>query len=159
MSVLGVDIGSAGALALVSDAGELVEVADIPILADGPNGRPTICAPLLSNVIRRWSPGEAFVEHVGTLPTDGRVGAFAFGRARGVLEGVLGALAVSTKWLTVPTWRRAVGLPATASKDAARSEAIRRWPANAELFARIRDDGRAEAALIAVAGILRSRST
>jgi hypothetical protein len=39
------------------------------------------------------------------------------------------------------------------TKDAARSEVIRRWPDKAELFARVKDDGRAEAALIALAGI------
>jgi crossover junction endodeoxyribonuclease RuvC len=41
------------------------------------------------------------------------------------------------------------------AKDRARSEAIRRWPGHAALFARVKDDGRAEAALIGVAGLLR----
>ena len=44
---------------------------------------------------------------------------------------------------------------ATELKDAARSEAIRRRPAKADLFARLKDDGRAEAALIAIAGMQR----
>ena len=35
------------------------------------------------------------------------------------------------------------------------AEAIRRWPAHAALVACIKDDGRAEAALIAVAGLMR----
>jgi hypothetical protein len=48
---------------------------------------------------------------------------------------------------------------ARASKDAARSEAIRRWPNHAGLFARVKDDGRAEAALIAVAGLLRGQAS
>jgi hypothetical protein len=54
-------------------------------------------------------------------------------------------------------WKRAVGIPPgkDGAKDAARSEAIRRWPQKADLFARVKDDGRAEAALIAVAGISR----
>jgi crossover junction endodeoxyribonuclease RuvC len=58
-------------------------------------------------------------------------------------------------FLTPPSWKRAVGIPPgkDGTKDAARSEAIRRWPHKAELFARVRDDGRAEAALIAVAGL------
>ena len=57
--------------------------------------------------------------------------------------------------MTPATWKRAVGLPAgrEGAKDAARSEAIRRWPAKAGLFARVKDVGRAEAALIAVAGL------
>jgi len=65
-------------------------------------------------------------------PSEGAVGAFAFGRSRGVVEGVCGTL-----------------------DHAACSEAIRRWPHKAALFARVKDDGRAEAALIAVAGLAR----
>lgn len=43
------------------------------------------------------------------------------------------------------------------AKDRARAEALRRLPSNAGLFARKRDDGRAESALIAVAGLLRQK--
>jgi crossover junction endodeoxyribonuclease RuvC len=57
-------------------------------------------------------------------------------------------------FVSPPAWKRAVGLT-LASKDASRSEAIRRWPGNATLFARVSDDGWAEAALIAAAGLLR----
>jgi crossover junction endodeoxyribonuclease RuvC len=54
-------------------------------------------------------------------------------------------------------WKRAVGIPPgkDGAKDAARSEAIRRFPASAALFARVKDDGRAESVLIAVAGLMR----
>ena len=85
------------------------------------------------------------------------MGAFAFGRCRGVIEGVTAALGLPTVFLTPPTWKRAVGIPpgAAGAKDAARSEAVRRWPAKASLFARVKDDGRAEATLIAVAGLMR----
>src|SRR5260370_41066704 len=82
-----------------------------------------------------------------TLP--GPVGAFAFGRARGAIEGCLGALAVPIVWLTVPTWRRAVGLPVSASKDHGRAAAIPRWPAFPDRLPLARGDGRAESALIA----------
>jgi crossover junction endodeoxyribonuclease RuvC len=41
------------------------------------------------------------------------------------------------------------------AKDAARSEAIRRWPDKAAWFARVKDHGRAEAALIGRAGLQR----
>jgi hypothetical protein len=46
-------------------------------------------------------------------------------------------------------------MPPGRDKDAARAEAIRRWPGQAGLFARKKDDGLAEAALIAVAGMMR----
>jgi crossover junction endodeoxyribonuclease RuvC len=54
-------------------------------------------------------------------------------------------------------WKRIVGIPPgkEGAKDRARAEAIRRWPSKAALFARKRDDGRAEACLIGLAGLKR----
>jgi crossover junction endodeoxyribonuclease RuvC len=85
------------------------------------------------------------------------VGAFAFGRSKGVIEGVMAALGVPVGFLTPSAWKRLVGIAPgkEGAKGAARSEAIRRWPAQAGLFAHVKDDGRAEAALIAIAGIMR----
>lgn len=158
--IIGVDIGAQGALALLSDDGALIAVEDMPILRDGPANRPSVNAPLLAAIVSQWAPSRAFVEFVGARPGEGPVGAFAFGRSRGVIEGVLGALGVSANTLAPASWKRAVGIPPgrDGAKDAARSEAIRRWPAHAALFARARDDGRAEAALIAVAGMKRERA-
>jgi crossover junction endodeoxyribonuclease RuvC len=85
----------------------------------------------------------------------GNLGLLDIGGARGCLEGIFGAMGVSVTMLTVPTWRRALGLPVAATKEMARGAAVRRWPAHAVQFARVRDDGRAEAVLIAVAGLFR----
>ena len=83
--------------------------------------------------------------------------AFAFGRSRGVIEGCPAAFAVPATLIAPAAWKRAVGIPPgkNGAKDAARSQAIRRWPAKADLFARVKDDGRAEAALIGLAGLMR----
>ena len=153
-NIVGIDIGTKGALALLSSSGELLDVADMPVLNDGPKGRPAVNAPLLAELVWKWHAVAAFIELVGARPGEGAVGAFAFGRSRGVVEGVLGACGVPATTIAPASWKRALGL-ACASKDASRSEAIRRWPNHAALFARVKDDGRAEAALIAVAGLLR----
>lgn len=155
--ILGVDIGRSGGLALLTAEGELVFTAAMPVLNDGPAGRPAANAPLLSALLRQWNPTTAFVEYVGARPGEAASGAFAFGRCRGVVEGVLGAHGLPVRFLTPPVWKRAVGLPAgkDGAKDAARSEAIRRWPALASSFAAKGSDGLAEAALIAVAGMMR----
>ena len=156
--ILGIDIGRMGAVALLSAEGDLLDVTDLPVLNDGPKGRPAVNAALLTPIIRAWGPGKAFVEYVGARPGEAASGAFAFGRCRGVIEGVLGARQIPVTFLTPASWKRAIGIPPGRDmKDAARSEAIRRWPALAELFVRTKDDGRAEAALIGLAGILRSR--
>jgi crossover junction endodeoxyribonuclease RuvC len=153
--IVGIDPGITGALVLMSLLGDLLDVADMPCVADGTKGRQTVNAALLAAIFRRWSPSVAFCEFVGARPTDAKVAAFAFGRCRGAIEGTLGALGIPVAMLTVPTWRRTVGLPVGATKEMARGEAIRRFPCHAEWFARVRDDGRAEAALIGVAGLIR----
>jgi crossover junction endodeoxyribonuclease RuvC len=156
--ILGVDIGSTGALALLTPEGDLVEVAEMPTLRDGPKGRPNVNGPLLADLVYRWKATCAFIEFVGARPGEGAVGAFAFGRSRGVVEGVLAGCGVPAQFITPPVWKRAVGVPPgkDGAKDAARSIAIQRWPSKAGLFARVKDAAAAEAALIAVAGITRN---
>ena len=148
-----------GAIALIDERGELLEVHDMPCLDAGPKGRPALNAPLLAAIVASAGASLAYVEWVGPRPTDGAVQAFAFGRCKGVLEGVLAAHGVPVAFLTPPQWKRLVGIaPGKAgAKDAARSEAVRRWPSKAALFSRAKDDGRAEAALIGLAGIMRER--
>jgi crossover junction endodeoxyribonuclease RuvC len=156
--VIGIDVGVHGGLSLVSLDRKLLEVVDMPALHDGPAGRANVNAPLLAEIVAKWRAQAAFVEFVGARPGEGSVGAFAFGRSRGVVEGVCGALGVAVTFLTPPSWKRAVGIPPgkVGAKDAARAEAIRRWPDQAALFARVMDDGRAESALIGVAGLIRT---
>lgn len=87
---------------------------------------------------------------------EGAVGAFAFGDAKGVVRGCLAAAAIPATFITPVQWKRVVGVPPGKDmKDRARSIAINRWPAQAEKFKRKMDDGRAEAALIGIAGLLR----
>jgi crossover junction endodeoxyribonuclease RuvC len=148
--ILGIDIGTHGAISRfsvsVSGAAILLDVDDMPVLRDGPAGRPAVNAPLLAEIAARSHASKAFVEGVGARPGEGAVGAFSFGRSRGCIEGVLGALAVPVSFIAPAQWKRLIGIPPgkEGAKDAARSEAIRRWPDKAMLFARVKDDGRAE---------------
>jgi crossover junction endodeoxyribonuclease RuvC len=155
---IGVDIGNVGAIAEIDASGALIAVHDLPTLRDGPNSRPAVNAPLLADIAFKSHASHAYVEFVGARPGEGAAGAFAFGRSRGVIEGVLGAAGVPLTLLTPASWKRTIGIPPgrEGAKDLARSEAIRRWPGQAQLFARSKDDGRAEAALIAVAGLMRA---
>ena len=120
--ILGIDIGVQGAVAVLDQAGALVEVHDMPTLQDGPKGRRAVNAPLLASIIFKSHATAPFVECVNARPGEGPTGAFAFGRARGVIEGVLAAAGVPITFITPPAWKRAIGLTLK-SKDAARSEA------------------------------------
>jgi hypothetical protein len=160
MIVLGIDIGVSGAIAVLSD-GAIVQVHDMPILRDGPKNRASVNAPLLAEIIATSHAQTVFIEWVGVRPGEGAVGAFAFGRARGVCEGVCAGLAIPVVFITSPQWKRVHGIAPgkNGAKDAARSKAIARWPGSADLFKRARDDGRAESCLIATAGMLISENT
>jgi hypothetical protein len=158
-NVIGIDPGISGALALLTHDGDLIDVADMPTLRDGSAGRTAVNAPLLAELLARWHAREVICEFVSARPGEGAVGAFSFGRSRGAIEGACAVLSLPIRFLTPRSWKRIIGLPAgrDGAKDAARSGAIRRWPDKAALVARAKDDGRAESALIAVAGLKRER--
>ena len=154
MITVGIDVGLTGAIAVLTEEAELIDVADMPALADGTAKRRTINAVLLAKILFEYVPiHHAYVEYVGARPGDGAVGAFAFGRCRSIIEGVLGALSIPATLITPPSWKRVVGLHTGTNKDASRSKAIALWPSKAELFKRKMDNGRSDAALIAVAGM------
>jgi crossover junction endodeoxyribonuclease RuvC len=156
--ILGIDPGAHGAVAILDQAGNLLEVVDMPSTLEA-NGRSATNAPLLAGILARTHGRVAFCEFVGARPTDAKVAAFAFGRARGVIEGCAGALGLPIVFLTPPTWKRLAYIPpGVENKDLARTRAIARWPAHADLFARKCDVDRAEACLIALAGLQREAS-
>ena len=154
-TIIGIDPGAHGAIAVLNDSGELLEVVDMPATQEA-NGRSATNAPPLAGILARTHARIAFCELVGARPTDAKVAAFAFGRARGVIEGCAGAPGLPIVFLTPPTWKRLADIPPGAeNKDLARTRAIVRWPARADLFARKRDVDRAEACLIGFAGLMR----
>jgi crossover junction endodeoxyribonuclease RuvC len=93
----------------------------------------------------------AVVEQVGAMPGQGVSSMFAFGQAYGMVLGVLAGLYIPVRTVTPASWKRAMKL--NTGKDAARAEAARRWPQQAGEFRRVKDDGKAEAALIALWGL------
>ena len=157
--ILGIDLGAAGAVSLLDWDGHLLDVRDLPVLNDGPRARPTVSASGFAEIVKEWEPEKAIVEFVSSRPTDSPASAFAFGMARATVMSTLEVLGVSTGFITVPVWKRSVGIGAgKGQKSTARAEATRRWPKHAEAFAKARDDGRAESALIGLAGIMRERA-
>lgn len=146
--IIGVDPGLSGAVAFVSDAGDLVDVIDMPVTGGRVDGY------LLALEIDRHTAGEtarAVIEDVHAMPKQGVTSTFKLGRSVGIIDGVLGALCIPTQHVAPSRWKRAMGV--TADKGTSRRLAIATWPAAAASFARVKDDGRAEAALIAKWGL------
>lgn len=144
--ILGIDPGAKGGLAVITDGGWLHEVHDMTDLTGSGIGT------WLHNVlINMYEPVTvAWVEQVHSMPGQGVASTFKFGTNYGALLGGLGALAIPVRNVTPAKWKKALGLPA--DKTAARQRAAELWPARADWFRRVKDDGRAESALIAEYG-------
>lgn len=163
--IIGIDPGLTGAIAVYYDGRyrSLPELAvwDMPLNYDG--NRQVLDAAELWNLLDREWPrhAEVVIERVGPMPRQSAHSAFSFGRTFGVL---LGVFAESDLVLVTPQiWKAALGLTAKPGtdartrKNASRALAQKIFPDYAHLFARAKDDGRAEAALIAYYGAMKLR--
>ena len=88
------------------------------------------------------------VEGVGSRPKQGLESTFRFGLSAGIVEGVLNGLAIKTIKPKAAAWKMGLGL--TSNKESSLALARHTWPRDAALFKRKKDDGRAEAALLAL---------
>lgn len=142
------DPGVTGALARLTDGGDLLAVADMPVVEV--RGKRRISAPGVAHILREWQPRLAVVEQVGVRPKEGAVGAFSFGYGAGLLEGACAMAGIPVVFVRPEVWKRA--LKVTADKGSCRLMAQRLWPAHAASFARVKDSDRAEAALLGFYG-------
>jgi crossover junction endodeoxyribonuclease RuvC len=92
VSIIGIDPGIGGAVAILGESGSLLEVHDAPIFHDGPRGRKSLNAVLLSNIIANSNASIAFIEQVSARPMEGVSSSFSFGRSRGIVEGICATL-------------------------------------------------------------------
>ena len=141
--VLGVDPGRTGALAVWSPAIGLVDVHDMPEATGAALGA------LVRELIADYEPESfrlAVVEDVHSMPKQGVRSVWTFALGHGSVLGALGALSIPVQLVSPAVWKRAMGLGR--DKNASRQRAIEMWPSEARRFARVKDDGRAEAALL-----------
>lgn len=153
--ILGIDPGVSGAFALIDPfTKKIVAVEDMPtvVVTINKKNRNVISAPLIVDIVKRFNPTKAVLEKVGVRPGEGGVGAFTFGRGVGQIEGILAALGVPLESVLPATWKRKLDVPA--DKGGARMKAMTLFPERAADFKRVKDDGRAESALIAYYGVL-----
>ena len=148
--ILGIDPGLHGALALFNIQTHQIQVFDMPIKGGQVDG--AMLAAIV-DTCKCWGPIVGVVEQVGSRQRQAH--AFSFGLATGIVHGVLSALSVPFSLLQPAQWKGAVGLRRLTdeaqrqNKARARELASKLWPAQADLFKRVKDADRAEACLIA----------
>lgn len=156
--IIGLDPGLSGGVALMTDEGKLLEVYAMPVTEKSElrfNFKSEVDGRQLFNIIRgeHWGWGEgqsAFIEKVSAAPSQGVVSMFTFGQAYGTALGVLQALGFEVHKVSPSVWKTSMGL----SRDKAQSlkMASKLWPEFDHVWRLKKNDGLAEAALIAEYG-------
>lgn len=147
---LGCDPGLHGAIALWDDDLEVLVVRDAPVLqiqVGKSKARTVYNDALFAQLFRDLCPDQVVIEQVGGLTGQSASAAFNFGIGPGLLRGFAAMLEVPVHFIAPPVWRMRLRVPP--GKDGSRMRASQLFPRHAGLFARVKDDGRAEAALIA----------
>ena len=152
MRILGIDPGASGAFALFDTNNHELIIIDMPIVLQKRNKimKRHTSAPDVAAQLKPFKIDQAICEKVGAMPGQGVSSMFAFGRAVGVVEGVLAGLGVPVSFVIPQVWQRALALEG--GKNGARLLAAQTFPNYAKEFSRVKDNGRADAALIALYG-------
>jgi crossover junction endodeoxyribonuclease RuvC len=148
---LGIDPGLSGALAFRS--GEEMDVCPMPTLTitKAKGTRRILDLTALANIIDDKTKNAArvsvFIERVSSMPKQGVASMFSFGESYGAIKGIIAANFLPMTLVTPVTWK--AKLKVSRNKDDARYRASQLMPRFAHLWPRHKDDGLAEAALIA----------
>lgn len=155
--LIGVDPGLSGGLAFFrfnpgeSDfMPELVGARHMPVMANPSGKGQTVDCYSLAQMLAPFHGKTQLmiIEQVGPMPNDSRPAAFKFGKAAMAPEALAAVYQLPVRFITPGSWKRKAGL-IKKPKDASRTLAITMWPNQAELFKLKKQEGMAEAALIA----------
>lgn len=141
MRIVGIDPGITGALAFWKH-GELFEVVDMPIFDGRCDGRS------LADHFQAFEPEVIYLEWTQPMPKNGSIASYSLGLNSGIVVGVVQALEIPLERVRPAAWKLKMGLRGK-PKSASRGMATELFPHAAHMFRRVKDDGRAEAALIA----------
>lgn len=151
---IGVDPGTTGALAFLHNGS--LTVVDVPTLmvrrgrTDKAHVDVAAVWRTVACMLDLAGEARAVIEAVGGVPGQSASAAFNFGRAAGQVEAVLTVAGARISYVAPRVWQ--MGLQVRGGKDGSRARASQLFPEHAHLFRRVKDDGRADAVLIAEYG-------
>lgn len=152
MIIAGIDPGKTGAMAILYPDNS-VQFFDVPTVRMNGKDRPA-----WKQWDREWRSaldfagvGLVVIEDVAARPGQGVTSMFSFGRTLGFVHALACASGGVIETPTPSVWKGKMGL-LNSSKGASREKASTFFPRHACHFTRVKDDGRAEAALLALYG-------
>lgn len=148
---IGIDPGIRGAVAVLSDIGKFIDVFDMPIQTKRSGRNEVDPLALWERLCEATQPFAALpryfvVEQVSAMPGQGVSGMFSLGDSYGCVRTVA-AIHGRCTTVTPGVWKKEMKL--TKNKDYSRTLAKKAFPNAAAFLARKKDDGRAEALLLA----------
>ena len=152
MLIIGMDPGISGAICFFEN-GEVKEIIDTPIMADGKKNKRQINGPQVYNEISsriKNTPRKEIVvviEQVSAMPGQGVTSMFNFGQSFGVLKGICSAMQLSMRFIRPAKWKKYFGLIKT-EKDASRTKVIEIFPYISSQLSKKKDSNKADAILI-----------
>lgn len=151
MVIIGIDVGFSGAIAILRPSIRALDIHDMPVMPNK-KGKTEINLYALHDILEREDDTRhiAVVEQVAAMRGQGVSSMFRFGQGFGAIQMSLAAHKIETHYVTPAKWKGHFNL--SRDKGLSRSVASQRFPEYADKFKRVKDDGRAEACLIALYG-------
>ena len=145
---LGIDPGKNGAAVLLDSDGRIMRCWDTTTIKTGTKVTFDLVAMVRIVRIAAVDGAHVAIEQVHAMPGQGVTSMFEFGRGFGIWQGVIAAQLIPVSYYAPQAWQRTqlAGMPK--GKGSSRLRAKEIWPRD-DLFDRVKDDGRADAALIA----------
>lgn len=162
MITIGIDPGLDGAVAVLDYQDDRPGFDGSPILYDTPTltvkgakgNKREYNLHEMAQFLRQFTevPSRVYLEKVHSMPGQGVRSMFSMGVGFGAWLGILAAFGYEYTLVTPQRWKGVLLDGMGHDKDAGRLRATQLFPAVASLFARKKDDGRADAILIAAYG-------
>lgn len=158
MIYIGIDPGLNGAVGVLTPVAQ--HVFDTPtMIVSGVKEKRVYNTPAMALLLAPFV--EAFeghpevlviLENVHSMPKQGVASSFSFGQGLGMWQGIIAALGLPLEMPSPQRWKKEIMADQGKEKSAARFKAIQLFPSLAAQFSRVKDDGRAEAILLAEYG-------
>jgi crossover junction endodeoxyribonuclease RuvC len=154
---IGIDPGLNGAVGVIGEqAGTgCPKVFDTPtMVVSGVKDKRVYNTAAMALLLKPFSTENVLVvlESVHSMPKQGVASSFSFGQGLGMWQGIIAALGLPLEMPSPQRWKKEIMADQGKDKDASRYKAIQLFPSLALRLTRVKDDGRAEALLMAEYG-------
>lgn len=150
MKILGIDPGLSGAIALYSQEEKLTWEMPTFEITKGGKKRRKIDIYTLKDYLRQAAPDHVYIEQVSAQPGNGATHAFTYGFGAGSIETCVALCGYPFTYVLPQVWKKKLSVPK--DKSEARQRASQLVPDMAHCWSLKRQDGVAEAMLIALYG-------